>query len=234
LKSKKIKDFALEHNFAILDQGLLRQAFTHSSVGKKNNERLEFFGDAILGCVIAEVLYLKFPNAKENYLTRLRSHLVNKKTLSELARSLNFSEMVLLGEGERRTGGRHRDSVLADAFEAVIGAIFISTNYLRAKEYILSVYSKLLEDLPKESDLKDPKTRLQEYLQQRALPIPQYAIVDESGKPHDKTFVVEVSVEIRNTDKKNISKTLRATGSSRRAAEQQSAQELLEQLIIEK
>ena len=233
MKNKIIKNFALEHNLEILDQGLLRQAFTHSSAGKNNNERLEFFGDAILGCVIAEELYLKFPRAKENYLTRLRSHLVNKNTLALLAQELSFSEMVLLGEGERRTGGRQRDSVLADAFEAVIGAVFLATNYLITKEYILKVYSELLKNLPEESDLKDPKTRLQEYLQQRALPIPQYQIVEESGKPHDKTFIVEVCIDIKTDQKEIINKTHRASGSSRRSAEQQSAQEILEQILSE-
>ena len=234
LKSKLIQQFAQKYDLGNIDKGLLRQAFTHSSAGKINNERLEFFGDAVLDCVLSEELYLKLPSAKENYLTRLRSHLVNKNTLSQIAQELNFSEMVLLGEGERRTGGRHRNSVLADAFEAVIGAVFLSSDYMKTKEFLLSVYSNLLQNLPEESELKDPKTRLQEYLQQRALPIPQYEIVAESGKPHDKTFVVEVSVEIKNTEKKNITQSIRASGSSRRIAEQQSAQAMLEQILSEK
>ena len=233
LKNKQIQQFAQNFELDNIDKGLLRQAFTHSSAGKTNNERLEFFGDAVLDCVLSEELYIKLPTAKENYLTRLRSHLVNKSTLSNLAQELNFSEMVLLGEGERRTGGRHRNSVLADAFEAVIGAVFLSLGYMKTKEFLLTVYSDLLQNLPNESELKDPKTRLQEYLQQRALPIPQYQIVAESGKPHDKTFVVEVSVELKNAEKKNINKTKRASGSSRRIAEQQSAQEILEQLLSE-
>lgn len=234
MKNKEIKVFAQTHGLNEIDQGLLRQAFTHSSLGKVNNERLEFFGDAVLDCILSEELYLMFPSAKENYLTRLRSHLVNKNTLSQLAQKLNFSDLVLLGEGERRTGGRQRDSVLADAFEAVIGAIFLSSNYLKTKKYILNIYTELLNNLPCENELKDPKTRLQEYLQHRSLSIPQYQIVDESGKPHDKTFVVEVSVEIKNQDKKLVKKTLRASGNSRRAAEQQSAQEILEKILSEK
>ena len=233
LKNKQIQQFAKDFELSDIDKGLLRQAFTHSSAGKTNNERLEFFGDAVLDCVLSEELYIKLPTAKENYLTRLRSHLVNKSTLSNLAQELNFSEMVLLGEGERRTGGRHRNSVLADAFEAVIGAVFLSLGYMKTKEFLLTVYSDLLQNLPNESELKDSKTRLQEYLQQRALPIPQYQIVAESGKPHDKTFVVEVSVELKNSEKKNINKTMRASGSSRRIAEQQSAQEILEQILSE-
>ena len=233
LKNKLIHNFAQKFELGNIDQGLLRQAFTHSSAGKINNERLEFFGDAVLDCILSEELYLKLPTAKENYLTRLRSHLVNKSTLSNLAQELNFSEMVLLGEGERRTGGRHRNSVLADAFEAVIGAVFLSLGYMKTKEFLLTVYSDLLQNLPNESELKDSKTRLQEYLQQRALPIPQYQIVAESGKPHDKTFVVEVSVELKSSEKNNINKTMRASGSSRRIAEQQSAQEILEQILSE-
>ena len=233
LKIKQIKQFAQDFELEGIDEGLLRQAFTHSSAGKINNERLEFFGDAVLDCVLSEELYLKLPTAKENYLTRLRSHLVNKSTLSNLAQELIFSDMVLLGEGERRTGGRHRNSVLADAFEAVIGAVFLSLGYMKTKEFLLTVYSDLLHNLPNESELKDSKTRLQEYLQQRALPIPKYQIVAESGKPHDKTFVVEVSVELKNSEKKNINKTMRASGSSRRIAEQQSAQEILEQILSE-
>ena len=233
MKNKLIHNFAQDFELGDIDQGLLRQAFTHSSAGKTNNERLEFFGDAVLDCILSEELYLKFPDAKENYLTRLRSHLVNKQTLSRLAQGLNFSDMVLLGEGERRTGGRHRNSVLADALEAVIGAIFFSTNYLKTKEFLLTVYCDLLQNLPSESELKDPKTRLQEYLQQRALPIPQYQIVAESGKPHDKTFVVEVSVEIKTAEKEIIKKSFRASGSSRRTAEQQAAQEMLEEILSE-
>jgi len=234
LKNKKFSFFLEAHEFSELDQGLLRQAFTHSSASKKNNERLEFFGDAVLDCILSEELYQKFPAAKENYLTRLRSHLVNKQTLALLAQKLNFSEMVLLGEGERRTGGRQRDSVLADAFEAVIGAIFLSSDYLKTKNYILNIYLDLLNNLPDESELKDPKTRLQEYLQQRALPIPEYQIVEESGKPHDKTFVVEVIVKVRDSHKKIVTRSLRASGNSRRSAEQQSAQDVFELILSEK
>ncbi len=233
MKDKQIQDFAQSFGLVEIDQGLLRQAFTHSSLSKQNNERLEFFGDAVLDCILSEELYLKFPNAKENYLTRLRSHLVNKNTLAQLAQELSFSAMVRLGEGERRTGGRQRDSVLADAFEAVIGAIFLSLNYQKTKDYILKIYADLLNDLPSEAELKDPKTRLQEYLQQRALPIPQYQIVEESGKPHDKTFVVEVSVDVKTAEKIIVRKTLRASGNSRRSAEQQSAQVILEQILSE-
>jgi len=231
LNNNEIKIFAQTFELNKIDQGLLRQAFTHSSMGKTNNERLEFFGDAVLDCVLSEELYYRFPKAKENYLTRLRSHLVNKNTLAALANKLNFSKMVLLGEGERRTGGRNRDSVLADAFEAVIGAVFLSSNYQHTKDYILRVYSEWLDNLPSENELKDPKTRLQEYLQQRALPIPEYQIVAESGKPHDKTFVVEVSVKIRTESKIIMEKVHQASGNSRRAAEQQSAQEILEQIL---
>ena len=231
LKNKKIQNFCATYSLLHIDKGLLRQAFTHSSAANKNNERLEFLGDAILGCIIAEKLYVQLPEAKEHYLTRLRAHLVNKNALAALAEKLEFSEMLILGEGERKTGGRQRHSILADAFEAVIGAIFVSAGYTETRDFVLRVYAELLNALPSESILKDPKTRLQEWLQQRGFAIPQYTIVAESGKPHDKLFTVEVRVEVKPKGKMQSEHYFtQAQGNSRRAAEQQAAQDQLEQL----
>ncbi|MBT8141109.1 MAG: ribonuclease III [Gammaproteobacteria bacterium] len=229
MKNNQAQQFCKDHNLQQLDQGLLRQAFTHSSAGKPNNERLEFLGDAVLGCVIAELLFQALPNAKEHYLTRLRAHLVNKQSLSILAESLNFSDMVILGQGERSTGGKHRRSILADALEAVIGAVHLDMGYQAVTDFVRAIFTDMLNDLPTEEDLKAPKTRLQEWLQKRGQPIPEYAIVDETGKAHAKTFTVEAKIEIKNKARTE-SFSQQARGSSRRAAEQQAANDLLEQI----
>lgn len=223
--------FSVKHALNNIDQGLLRQAFTHSSMGKNNNERLEFLGDAILGCIIAETLYQQLPDAKEHYLTRLRAHLVNKKALARLAKELDLSSLMILGQGERQTGGKQRDSILADTLEAVLGAVFLSSGYAKAREFVLSVYARALKELPVEDELKDPKTRLQEWLQQRGLPVPDYQIIAESGKPHAKTFTVELAVRASAKDPETAEIRLRANGKSRRAAEQQVAEDVLLQLI---
>jgi len=234
LKNKEIEQFSATYCLSHIDQGLLRQAFTHSSASKKNNERLEFLGDAILGCIIADKLYEHLPQAKEDYLTRLRAHLVNKKALAQLAKQLDFSSILILGPGERKTGGRQRDSILADALEAVIAAIFLSLGYDKTRDFVLHIYTINFLNLPVEADLKDPKTCLQEWLQQRGHSIPSYVITSETGKPHAKEFTVQVEI-ILDENKPDKSKKLntRASGKSRRAAEQTGAAKLLEMLLTE-
>lgn len=233
LKNKKIQQFSKEFSLTDIDQGLLRQAFTHSSSGKNNNERLEYLGDAVLGCVVAEKLYQLLPDAKEEYLTRLRAHLVNKHALARQAKDMNLSEFLILGQGERLTGGKQRNSILADALEALFGAIFLSQGYERARQFVLSVYSVSLQELPPEIELKDPKTRLQEWLQKRALPIPDYQVISEAGKPHAKIFTVEVCVQ-SSAKQTGTEVRMQATGKSRRAAEQQVAENVMEVLLSQK
>lgn len=218
MKNKKFAKFLVYYELDDLDEGLLRQAFTHSSVGKKNNERLEFLGDAVLDCILSEFLYDELPKAQEDYMTRLRAHLVNKRALAKIANELEFYDFIILGEGEKQTGGHKRDSNLADAFEALIGAIFLSANYKRARRFILEVYADELANLPKDSALKDPKTRLQEWLQKHGMELPKYKILAEEGKPHNKTFTVQGKVE-------NFKEA--ANGKSRKQAEQKVAELLL-------
>jgi len=231
LKNKLLQEFSERYALGAIDKGLLRQAFTHSSAAKKNNERLEFLGDAILGSVIAAELFQQLPNAQEHYLTRLRAHLVNKTALSELANALQLSELLILGQGERQTGGKQRDSILADSLEAVIGAIFVAQGYAKARKFVVEIYTSKLASLPAEDELKDPKTRLQEWLQQRGHPVPEYKIIAEVGKPHNKTFTVEACVRFKDKNKQKQELSLQAQGRSRRIAEQQVAEELLVRLL---
>lgn len=233
LKNKKHKQFAQSFGLENINEGLLRQAFTHSSAGKYDNERLEFLGDAVLGCVIAEYLFIYNEEAQEHYLTRLRAHLVNKEALAAAASRLGFSELIILGQGERSTGGKQRSSILADAFEAVIGAVFLSQGYAKVREFILEVYTTELSRLPSEEKLKDSKSRLQEWLQQRGQALPEYHIVSETGKPHAKLFDVEITVKYKmnNNEFKLFKHVSRAN--SRRIAEQQAAGVVLENLLKE-
>lgn len=219
MKNKKFDRFLKAHKLDELDQGLLRQAFTHSSVGKKNNERLEFLGDAILDSVLSEYLYRHLPKAQEHYLTRLRAHLVNKKALVKQADMLGLSDLLILGAGEKQTGGHKRDSNLADGFEALLGAIFLASSYKKVKKFILRVYADELENLPSEKSLKDAKTQLQEWLQKHGFDLPQYKILSEEGKPHNKTFTV-IGKAGKFEEK--------AVGKSRKKAEQKVAALLLE------
>jgi len=219
LKNNSFKQFLLAHDLTELDQGLLRQAFTHSSVGKKNNERLEFLGDAVLDSVLSEYLYLHLPNAQENYMTRLRAHLVNKQALASLANQLELYNCIILGAGEKQTGGHKRDSNLADAFEALLGAILLSGGYSQVKAFILKVYQNEFAQLPTENSLKDPKTQLQEFLQKNALELPHYKILSEEGKPHNRTFTVFGETKLYQAQ---------AKGKSRKQAEQRVAELLLE------
>jgi len=222
LKNNKLQTFIRAYSLDGIDEGLLRQAFTHSSASKENNERLEFLGDAILDSALSEYLFLTLPDAQENYLTRLRSHLVNKHALAELGNELELFSYLSLGEGEKQTGGHKRASNLADAFEALLGAIFLSLGYQKVKDFILHIYTNKLQELPTETDLKDPKTCLQEYLQKQNLDLPEYKITNEIGKPHNKTFTVQASAGVF---------TESANGKSRKAAEQAVAKILLDKLI---
>lgn len=196
---------------------LLRQAFTHRSYGARNNERLEFLGDGVLDCVIATLLYRSFPDLPEGELSRMRSHLVKESTLSELARKIELGSHLRLGEGEIRSKGWQRASVLADALEALIGAVYLDGGFSAAEKFISELYADALRMLNPQTVGKDPKTLLQEFLQARKMALPQYSVLEISGVAHSQEFLVECCIgelDIRT----------RGKGGSRRSAEQEAAQ----------
>ena len=204
------------------DTALLDLALSHRSVGMKNNERLEFLGDSILNYVIGEDLYHRFPDVQEGHLSRLRARMVKGATLAELGIEFGLSEHMKMGAGELKSGGYRRESILADAVEAIIGAIHLENNSDMSvcKRVILSWYLSRLEKLSVKDTLKDPKTRLQEYLQSRKQALPQYEVVDVKGLSHQQTFYVECTIESSGSIAKG-------QGTSRRIAEQVAAAEAL-------
>lgn len=204
----------------------LQLALTHRSYGSHNNERLEFLGDSILNMVIAERLYHTFPAAREGQLSRLRARLVKGVTLAEIAREFELGEFLSLGSGELKSGGFRRESILADAVESIIGAIYLDSSFERCREKILAWFDQRLEGLSLQDTQKDPKTRLQEYLQSRQQPLPQYEVVSVQGEAHAQLFRVECEVPGLQT------KTI-GNGGSRRLAEQQAARDALQALGVE-
>lgn len=209
--------------YSFSDQSLAELALTHRSANKQNNERLEFLGDAILGFTIADELLRRNPQAPEGELSRLRSRLVNQQTLANLAAQLQLGELLVLGPGELKSGGRQRISILADAVEAVVGAIYLDGGLEPCRAVILKLYRDLLDDDSLDVTGKDAKTRLQELLQARGLPLPLYSVSSIDGEAHEQTFVV--SCEISLLGKHTIGR-----GSNRRLAEQQAARNALQAL----
>jgi len=204
------------------DQSLLVLALTHRSRGHRNNERLEYLGDSILGFVISEALYMRFPKLSEGDLTKMRSRLVRGRTLAARARNLNIREVVLLGGGELKSGGSDRDSILADTLEAVFGAAYLDGGFDVAKNLILTVFSELLDTIGPES-LKDAKTLLQEMLQKNNLPLPVYEVIKQSGEPHKLVFTVTCTI-------RDLNRSFTAAGRSRKLAEQAAAGKAIESL----
>jgi ribonuclease-3 len=201
---------------------LLTRALSHRSVGKNNNERLEFLGDSVLGYVIAEVLFAKFPNDNEGKLSRYRSILVRGETLAEIGLEFKIGDFLHLGGGELKSGGYRRASILSDAVEAIIGAIVLDSDINSAKKCILNWFEQRI-DVVDQKILKDPKSRLQEYLQSKKLELPEYIITAIHGKEHNQTFHIKCDIKALNI-------CVSAIGSSRRNAEQQAAVNALEQL----
>ncbi len=211
----------LGHQFA--DLGLLKLALTHRSSGSRNNERLEFLGDSIVNHIVAEALYYKFPKADEGVLSRLRASLVKGETLAGLARELELGDHLQLGGGERKSGGRRRASILADALEAVAGAIFLDAELATCQRCVLAWYGGRLEHLSIDTVAKDPKTRLQEFLQGRGIPLPDYELLGVEGEDHNQRFLVACKIS-------KPALTLEGSGSSRRKAEQAAAEAALQRL----
>lgn len=205
---------------------LLERALTHRSHNSRNNERLEFLGDAILNFVIAEELFTRFTAAREGQLSRLRARLVRRQTLAEIAREMNIGDHLIMGSGELKSGGFDRDSILSDSMEAIIGAIYVDSGLDLVRSAILDWFYSRLEPLSLEKSQKDSKSRLQEFLQSRQANLPEYVVVDVSGKSHDQTFVVECRSEL-------LEVPARGEGGSRRVAEQNAAAIALVRLGID-
>lgn len=202
------------------DNNLRVRALTHRSAGAEHNERLEFFGDALLELIITEHLFMKFPEADEGELTRARSLLVNKKTLSAIARNLSLGDLIILGEGEKKSGGWCRDSILANTLEALIAAIYLDAGIDTCRRVIKEWFAECLYKLEIEGAAKDAKTSLQESLQSRRCGLPRYETIAVTGPPHQRTFTVACYIEF--VDKPTV-----AEGSSRRKAEQAAARAAL-------
>lgn len=209
--------------YSFRNSQLLEGALTHRSYCNTNNERLEYLGDAILGFLIAEILYTRFPEHKEGALTRMRATLVKRETLAGIARSMDIGCHIKLGTGERKSGGWRRDSILSNALEALIGAVYIDSDIGTCRNFVQNLYADLLLNLAAESPEKDPKTRLQEFLQARRKQLPVYEVVEEIGEAHDREFIVTCLIE-------GLSTVFHARGRSKREAEQIAANHALEML----
>jgi ribonuclease-3 len=197
----------IDYHFS--DATLLKQALTHRSVNKNNNERLEFLGDSILGCVISHELYHRFPLVDEGQLSRLRSSLVRGQTLAKLAKTLNLSETLVLGQGELKSGGFRRESIQADAFEAILGAIFLDSDYVTVSTVILKLYDELLNDASPDDSLKDFKTQLQELLQKKGHSLPIYELIKTKGQDHNAVFYVSCHIKEFNLSVEENAKSIK-------------------------
>lgn len=207
-------------DYRFSDPGLLEKALTHRSAGERNYERLEFLGDSVLDLVVSHRLFLLHPDAPEGDLSRMRARLVRADSLREVAALLELGNHLRLGSGERKSGGKRRASILADALEALLGAIYLDGGFEACKHVILDLFEPFIAALPEPEKLKDAKTRLQEFLQGRGRPLPEYDLVDERGADHAKEFTVRCSLQ-------DSDEVTEAIGSSRRKAEQSAADEML-------
>ncbi|URJ31234.1 ribonuclease III [Blochmannia endosymbiont of Camponotus sp.] len=207
--------------YIFTQNNLLLQALTHRSSSNQHNERLEFLGDAILNYVITNVLYHKFPHISEGDMSRMRANLVRENTLATLAREFNLGEYLQLGQGELKTGGYHRESILANTIEAIIGSIFLDSNIQTIEVLITNWYQVRLDQMNPCDKQKDPKTRLQEYMQHRRLPLPIYWVNQIIGEAHNQIFTINCQIN-------ELKQPVIGSGSSRRRAEQDAAGKTLE------
>ncbi|MBL1376887.1 ribonuclease III [Zobellella sp. CGMCC 1.18722] len=222
MKKLNLLQKKLGHSFN--DETLLVRALTHRSAGSRHNERLEFLGDSILSMVVADALFHRFPKVNEGDMSRMRATLVREKTLAELAREFELGEYLILGPGELKSGGYRRESILADAVEALIGAVYLDTDIERVRELLLSWYDERLNDIQPGVEQKDPKTRLQELLQAKRKPLPTYTVVDVIGEAHNQKFTVHCLVD-------GLPDPVIGIGTSRRKAEQSAAEHALDTLL---
>lgn len=209
---------ALAYEFE--SENLLRRALTHASAGADNNERLEFLGDAVLQLIASELVFHERPDASEGRLSRLRSSLVKDSTLGAIAADIGVGDHLILGSGEKKSGGYRRESILANAVEAIFGAVYLDAGFDAARTVIFRAYGDRVHNLPKHGELRDPKTRLQELLQARQLALPEYVVENVTGKVHRQSF--EVSCKILDLDLQTG-----GTGTTRRKAEQDAAVSML-------
>jgi ribonuclease III len=222
--AKDLESFSVTIGYRFKDSALLRRALTHRSHSAANNERLEFLGDSVLNCVVALELYDKFPTLSEGELSRLRSNLVSQPSLFAVAQQHGIGDLLLLGEGELRSGGSRRPSILADAVEAVIGAAFLDGGFDSARRVVRSLLASILDTIDPNTTGKDPKTLLQEFLQGRRIALPQYGVVATRGEAHEQLFQVECLIPDLNI------RSL-GEGTSRRSAEQNAARRAYELAI---
>ena len=211
----------IEYNFK--NHALLKLALSHCSSGQDNNERLEFLGDSILGFFVAEELYRRFPEGREGQLSRIRADLVQRSTLAEIARELELGSSLNLGSGELKSGGADRDSILADALEALISAIYLDAGLEICRTTVLAWFEKRLGNLDLDTQTKDAKTRLQEHLQAIKASLPEYDVLEVAGKDHQQTFAVLCRVDL-------LPDPVTGYGSTRREAEQEAADAILKAL----
>jgi ribonuclease III len=206
--------------------GLLAQAFTHRSFGTPHNERLEFLGDSVLNCAIAHFLYTRFPDLPEGVLSRLRANLVRQQSLFEIADSIRIGDFLRLGDGEVKSGGRSRPSILADALESIFGAILLDSDFDQAQQVIHRLYADRIAAIDPKTPAKDAKTLLQEALQSRHLPLPDYVLVSTTGHAHEQTFSIDCIVPALSIHTTGVA-------NSRRAAEQAAALTAYQAIIAE-
>ena len=211
--------------YVFVNKGLLTTALSHRSLGEDNNERLEYLGDALLGFVIAETLYQRYPDASEGDLTRLRATLVKGETLARIARELQLGNFVLLGSGELKSGGWRRTSILSNTLEAILGAIYLDAGFTTCRDKVLSLFDAIIRETTPDTLVKDPKTRLQEYLQSHQQHLPEYNLIMERGESHARIFTVECAIPGLNV-------SVQAEGRNKRSAEQSAAQLALAKLNI--
>lgn len=209
--------------YSFNEPDLLRQALTHRSHSLPHNERLEFLGDSVLNCAVAGLIFRHFLNLTEGDLSRVRANLVNQQTLAELAQTLELGGLIRFGDGELKSGGDRRPSILADTLEAVLGAIYLDGGFARAEEVVVALFTPLLHGPDPRIPGKDPKTLLQESLQSRRLPLPQYSVIATTGEAHQQQFQVECRVPKLNI--RTVGK-----GASRRGAEQDAAKQAYEKI----
>lgn len=209
--------------YEFIQPGLIETALTHRSFGSPNNERLEFLGDAVLSVIISEALYRTFPSCNEGAMSRLRANIVNGDRLAEVARRLDIGDELLMGPGELKSGGFRRGSILAGALEAVIGAVYLEGGFEAARRVVMAVFQPEIAGISVEGLNKDPKTRLQEYLQARRLPLPEYQVAGVEGRDHSQRFRVECRVA-------GVERAVTGEGGSRRRAEQDAASRALQAL----
>ncbi len=218
--AKQLQD-RLEYQFS--DPQLLTLALSHRSCGSNNNERLEFLGDAVLGMAISSFLFKRFPEAREGDLSRIRSQIVRAESLAEIARELDLGPELLLGPGEMKSGGHRRDSILGDTVEALLGAVFLDQGLVAVEACIQNWFSASLNTLTLDTPVKDAKTALQEWLQARGKPLPEYLVVKTEGEDHSRLFTMSCTIDA-------VEETAQATASSRRKAEQLVAEKLVKKL----